>query len=264
MIISERLKNLCDNFHEKKLAHAFLLETNDFDSCYKDVINLVKVFNEGFSSNINKMIDSDSLPSLITINPVGMNIKKEQILEMMKKFSLIPVYSYYNIYIINNAEKLNDSSANCLLKFIEEPNENTFGFFITDNSERVINTIKSRCQLIKVDYNIQDKETNEEFMELINSIFKEEYIDLYSLRKDYMDRKYLEENFSYLLEVIEKYHSNLYISINDYQYPFLKKLNLNNIKEIIDCIVDVLYMLINNVNIDLIWDLFIIKVEEIR
>ena len=74
-----------------------------------------------------------NLPSLIIIEPDGLNIKKDQILDMMEKFSTKPVFTKFNIYVIREADRFNQSSANTLLKFLEEPEDNIIGFFITNN-----------------------------------------------------------------------------------------------------------------------------------
>jgi len=61
------------------------------------------------------------------------------------------------IILIDNAELLNKSSANALLKIIEEPNRNTFFFIIQNKSANFLNTIKSRCIEFKVSFTIEDK-----------------------------------------------------------------------------------------------------------
>ena len=80
------------------------------------------------------------------------NIKKEQILNIEEHFSAKPIYLKNNIYIINNADKLNKAAANTMLKFLEEPEDNILGFFITNNKEQMLDTIKSRCQIVLVNY----------------------------------------------------------------------------------------------------------------
>ena len=50
------------------------------------------------------------------------------------------------LFIIYNAEKLNTSSANTILKFLEEPEENIIAVLTTDNRYQVLDTILSRCQ----------------------------------------------------------------------------------------------------------------------
>ena len=52
------------------------------------------------------------------------------------------------IYIINQAEKLNVSAANTLLKFLEEPEKGIIAILLTDNIYQMIDTIVSRCQIV--------------------------------------------------------------------------------------------------------------------
>ncbi len=46
------------------------------------------------------------------------------------------------------ADKMNSPAANKLLKLIEEPPNKTIFILITEDEEQIINTIKSRCQLL--------------------------------------------------------------------------------------------------------------------
>ena len=55
------------------------------------------------------------------IKTEAQSIKKEEILQLKEKFKTKSVYNSKRIYIIEEAEKLNSSSANTLLKFLEEP-----------------------------------------------------------------------------------------------------------------------------------------------
>ena len=153
-------------FNEKKLAHAFLIETNNFDKTYKMLLKFLKVINcsdkyiDGCEKcNLCHLIDNLSLPSIVVINPDGANIKKEQIIELKNKFVTKPLFSKYNNYLIMHAECLNSSSANTMLKFIEEPEDNIIGFFVTNNKGNVIETIKSRCEIL-IDYYEEDFFTN--------------------------------------------------------------------------------------------------------
>jgi DNA polymerase-3 subunit delta' len=47
---------------------------------------------------------------------------------------------------------LNGSSANSLLKFLEEPSEGIVGILITDNIRGIHPTIKSRCTVFNFNY----------------------------------------------------------------------------------------------------------------
>ena len=64
------------------------------------------------------------------------------------------------IYIIKNCEKLNSSSANCILKFLEEPEDDIIAILLTDNINMVLPTIKSRCQILNFKNNNSNKMKN--------------------------------------------------------------------------------------------------------
>ena len=75
-------------------------------------------------------------------------IGKDEALEITKKLSLKSFEGGYKIMIIWMAEKMNIAAANKLLKLIEEPPEKTVLILITENEEQIINTIRSRCQVL--------------------------------------------------------------------------------------------------------------------
>jgi DNA polymerase-3 subunit delta' len=50
------------------------------------------------------------------------------------------------VLIIHQADTMTESSANALLKTLEEPTANTFLLLTTDKPERILPTIKSRCE----------------------------------------------------------------------------------------------------------------------
>ena len=54
------------------------------------------------------------------------------------------------IIIIENAEKMTPQAQNCLLKTLEEPNEETVFLLIADDAARLLPTIVSRCRLMRV------------------------------------------------------------------------------------------------------------------
>lgn len=172
------LENLVKYYHENKISHAYLIETNNLEKCYLDLFEVIKqIFcqneynKECNKCNICNLVNQNYLPSLVVISPDGMNIKKEQIVELKKKFSTVPIYTKENIYVIKNAEKLNGASANTMLKFLEEPEQNILGFFITNNANNVISTIRSRCEVIKVLYDIHELDINN----ITNDINKDKF-----------------------------------------------------------------------------------------
>lgn len=280
MIISREINNLYKRYGEKKLAHAFLLETNDMDKCLKDILVLVKMLNcqNKYTNNcseecnICRLIDNGSLPSLIVVNPDGASIKKNQVLELQERFATKPIYSKFNVYIINYCDKLNASSANTMLKFLEEPADDILGFFITDNQENVINTIRSRCQIIKVNYDeIMDNKVDDNFLKLLNSSIKEDYDEWFISRKEYVeligDRIGLIDNFKNFEEIMVKYNRfllNLSVNNNLYEEGFFRFISQRNVIKSIEIIDKVLSMLKSNVNIELVLDYFYFEVRDLN
>ncbi|MDP2693067.1 MAG: hypothetical protein Q8O88_05510 [bacterium] len=76
------------------------------------------------------------------------NIDVEQVREMRTILTQKSFLGGFKIAIVNNAEKLNNSSANVILKTLEEPRGKAVLFIITRNYELLLPTIISRCQVI--------------------------------------------------------------------------------------------------------------------
>jgi DNA polymerase-3 subunit delta' len=70
--------------------------------------------------------------------------------EIIKKLSLKSFESDFKIMIIWLPEKMHQATANKLLKMIEEPPEKTLFLLVSEEPDKVIPTILSRCQLIKI------------------------------------------------------------------------------------------------------------------
>ena len=70
--------------------------------------------------------------------------------EILRKLSLKAYESEYKIMIIWLPEKMHEAAANKLLKLLEEPPENTIFLLVSEDSENVIGTIRSRAQSIPV------------------------------------------------------------------------------------------------------------------
>ena len=87
---------------------------------------------------------------------------KEQISidRIRKSFNFINKSSMNNdfrIILIDNAEYLNQSSGNALLKVIEEPNEKLIFILVHDISSKLLDTIKSRCIIFKKSFSCDEK-----------------------------------------------------------------------------------------------------------
>lgn len=76
------------------------------------------------------------------------NINKEECVRIIKKLSLKTFEASHKILIMWLPEYLG-KEGNRLLKLIEEPPDNTLFILVAENQEMILNTILSRCQLLR-------------------------------------------------------------------------------------------------------------------
>ena len=70
--------------------------------------------------------------------------------EIANTLSLQPYESDYKIMVIWQAEKMNAEAANKLLKLLEEPPAGTLFLLVTQAVEKMLPTVLSRCQIIRL------------------------------------------------------------------------------------------------------------------
>lgn len=282
------LDKLVKYYHENKIAHVYLIETNNLNNCLNDLKKTIKKLfcPNKYEENCNKcnicnLIDQNYLPSLKIIEPLGSNIKKEQILELKKTFSSIPIYTKNNIYIIKNAEKMNASSANTMLKFLEEPEENILGFFVTNNLNNVISTIKSRCEIIKVFYDNHeldiktvDNPDNSKYLEIAKTyIYKLEVEKkdsiMYNrnvLLNELSEREDVKKVF-YIMVIIYNESLNKLLNLNNEfakfsDLDYLLKLNYDDVLKRLKLLNNFLDNLNSNANLELLLDKYVIELSD--
>ena len=283
---AESIEKIVKLYHENKLSHAYLLVTNNIENCLSDLkiaikqINCNKEYLENCTKcNICNLINQNFLPSLIIIEPDGKMIKKEQILELKRKFSTKPIYTKENIYVIKNAEALNAASANTMLKFLEEPEDNIIGFFITNNVNNVINTIKSRCEILNVFYDVHDlnidsvdNSLNKTYLDVARNYIKKIEVEksmriMYNkseLLNIYSEREDIKKVFQILVIIYEellKYKLNLNNLFSKLHMSYLEFLSYKDVLYRINLLNKFLDEIKNNANIELLLDKFVIEME---
>ncbi|MGM9531339.1 ATP-binding protein [Intestinibacter sp.] len=87
-------------------------------------------------------------PDYIEIKPDGNSIKIAQIRKMQTDI-LVKPYKSYKIYVFDEAQKMTVEAQNALLKTLEEPPKYAIIILVTNNKESLLDTIKSRCEIIK-------------------------------------------------------------------------------------------------------------------
>lgn len=106
----------------------------------------------------NKLKVSASGPDLTIVSPgEKTSIGIETIRELKRNVSLKPYKDPNRLVIIEDAKALTIEAQNALLKILEEPPERTFFVLLSDDTESLLPTIVSRCQIA---YLTPEKETN--------------------------------------------------------------------------------------------------------
>lgn len=75
-------------------------------------------------------------------------IRVDDAQDILKSLALKSYEGGYKIMIVWMAEKMNIAASNKLLKLLEEPPEKTVFLLISENEEDIIQTIRSRCQVL--------------------------------------------------------------------------------------------------------------------
>ena len=124
------VKILTNEIKNNKLSHAYIFETNNYTKSYDLIIQFVKYIAcpDSIKSNhdeskcyICTSIDNNEFIEFKIIDPDNLQIKKEEMLDLQKEFMSKAISGNKKIYLIKNAERLNSSSSNAILKFLEEP-----------------------------------------------------------------------------------------------------------------------------------------------
>lgn len=93
-----------------------------------------------------RAIENGNFPDVMVIEPEKNILKIEQMREMKQTAYLKPMIGRKRVFIIDQAEKMNQEAANSVLKILEEPPAFTHIILITPNPFLILPTIRSRCQ----------------------------------------------------------------------------------------------------------------------
>ncbi|NMA50763.1 MAG: hypothetical protein GX951_02815 [Mollicutes bacterium] len=236
----DQISQLTKVFVENKLSHSYLVVTTNIEQTVNEIKRFLCNIFDKKDNNFKKLLNTDSHPNVVIIKPKENKIKKDSIDNLKRAFSLKPTMISYNVYIICEPEKMNSTAYNRLLKFIEEPEKNIFGFFVTKNKIMVPETIVSRCEIIKSKYEedqcyYEDEELYLRAMEFIENIEKKSNILWYNnnnLFKKITEREMVIKFLNYLLNIYrdDLYNKNIYV--NNYSKiqiinKYIEQLNYN-------------------------------------
>lgn len=266
----------------KKISHAYLIDNFGYSDTNQLVLSFAKLLlcTEHKVNNSNcgecklcELIDKGIDEHIKIIKPVDNSswIKKEQLLQLKEEFSKKTLDGLPKIYIIEEAEKLNASAANSLLKFIEEPEEGIIAILVSNNRYKILPTILSRCQIysLKKDKDDVDMPEYQDLFDFIMNLERNKeqticYInDLwnskYKTKEEFVDNFTKLENI--LLDLID-YKVNRITKFSDY----IEDINYIDSKNSEQSLVHKLTVISNckemiqyNANLSLLMDKFIIE-----
>ncbi|MEQ1765090.1 MAG: DNA polymerase III subunit delta', partial [Pyrinomonadaceae bacterium] len=132
-----------------ELAKILLCKTGGCGTC--SICTRIGVFNipkpeKGEDCDVVFLSDH---PDVGMVVPYKRNLRVGAIRELEREAHFRPFEADKRIFIINDADKMNDSSANALLKTLEEPPATTYLILVTSRPDALLQTIRSRCQNIR-------------------------------------------------------------------------------------------------------------------
>ena len=129
-------------------------------------------------------------------------IKVDQVRELAEKLSLSSHHGGFKVALLMPADAMNINAANSLLKTLEEPSDNTVLLLVSARPAQLPATIRSRCQLLRVEIPARDvalhwltgqvpDEQKEMYLQLAHGApleaLRQAQDDLISLRREHFD-----------------------------------------------------------------------------
>lgn len=151
------IRHFKSSIEMNKISHAYIIN-GEVDSGKK---MLARAFakalqcEEGGSTPCNKcqsclQSDTGNHPDIITVihEKPGLISVDEVRSQLVDSMSVKPYKSKYKVYIVPEAQLMNQAAQNAILKTIEEPPEYGVVLLLTSNIDKLLPTVQSRCVLL--------------------------------------------------------------------------------------------------------------------
>jgi len=142
-----------------------------------------------------KIINLDSqFVELYTISTEESSIGIKDVFEISEK--IVKKSTDIKVFLILEANKLTLEAQNALLKVVEEPYNNSIIIFQTSNIDELIETIRSRCEVITDSKDFDDEDLNNIefiFKDYLNLSFIEKTKLVENFLKSYSEKKYVKK-----------------------------------------------------------------------
>ena len=156
--MSPKNKTLINQVKNNKISNQYLLYGENLNEINYDAEALI--YNLLVSnSNLKLKFDRDKLSDLLVIEPEKNSITIDKIRDISKFVSTKPFESNNKVVLIKQADLMRTEASNALLKNLEEPKPFVYFILLTDNKNKLLKTIISRCQVI----NYLSEKENEKF-----------------------------------------------------------------------------------------------------
>lgn len=142
----DELERLTKAYQSNKLSHAYLFEGDDGQSMQQVAIDFTKLILCDQDNQCQLKVETFNHPDFMYISSEETTIKKDQVEQLVHHMNQLPIEGNYKVYIIESFEKLTVQGENSILKFLEEPPDNTIAILLTTKPEQILDTIHSRCQ----------------------------------------------------------------------------------------------------------------------
>ncbi|NRN80739.1 DNA polymerase III subunit gamma/tau [Lactobacillus helveticus] len=254
-------------YQQKKLAHSYLFVDSDETRALNTAYWLACLFNctgenkpDGTCQNC-KQILSGNHPDVLLVEPEGkQTLGIDQVRPLKEELAKSPVESSRRFFFINEAQKMTLSAANGLLNLLEEPIAPVVTILITNNSDQILPTVRSRTQIINFDNG--EKLTGKTALLLENGFSKNEIEELGNLDKldqsiKYFYQEMLEHNSLALVSAHKLSESAKLVSEQRYilvklkllaEHDLTDSLKMSIAARMLDNLVEIDKMRLNNVN----------------
>lgn len=153
---SEAIKEMLSGLiRDKKLSHAYMIEGTrgtGKKSLAKFIAASLACAGNCESCRLCDRINGGLCPDvrIISREDGKKNISIEAVRDMIDDVQLTPTELDFKMYIFDGAETLSAQAQNALLKVIEEPPENVYIMLLCEDGTRILPTVRSRVQRIKM------------------------------------------------------------------------------------------------------------------
>ena len=145
----ESYRKLLSGKQKERLAHTFLIESKDSDLGLMYSKQLAKIIIAG-SDISNSKIDKNIHPD-VKVYGQQKKFNAEDAGEIISDVLVLPFEADAKVYIIANAENMNEESQNKLLKTLEEPPASSYFILSAKNEKTLLQTVISRSKKIMVE-----------------------------------------------------------------------------------------------------------------